>query len=74
MGGVYMNSHNASMQALRRELRTSIGDRNKLSKLHSLVTDNINQAYGEEKEALLKFRQEIKDALNCRVLDRWGTN
>lgn len=69
-----MNSHKASILALRRELRTSIGDRTKLSKLHTVVTDMLNQAYGEEKTALLEFRQEIKDALNCRVLDRWGTN
>jgi len=69
-----MNSINASLLSLRRELRTSIGDRGKLSKLHSIVTDMLNQAYGEEKEALHKFRQEVKDALNCRVLDRWGSN
>jgi hypothetical protein len=63
-----------SIQALRRELRASIGDRNKLVKLHSTVTESINQSYGEEKEALIALRQELKDALNCRVLDRWGSN
>jgi hypothetical protein len=73
MGGGYMNSHNTSIQALRRELRAAMGDRNKLSKLHTIVTDNINNSYGEEKTVLLKFRQEIKDALNCRVLDNWGS-
>ena len=69
-----MNSHNASILALRRELRASMGDRNKLSKLHSVVTENINKTYGEEKEHLLNFRKEVKDALNCRVLDSWGVN
>jgi hypothetical protein len=58
-----------SIPLLRRELRASMGDRNKLSKLHSVLTDNINNAYGEEKQMLLKFRQEVKDVLNCRLLD-----
>lgn len=56
---------------LRRELRASMGDRNKLSKLHSVLTDTINSSYGEEKQLLLNFRQEVKDALNCRLLDTW---
>ena len=46
-----------------------MGDRGKLSKLHSALTDNINNSYGEEKQMLLKFRQEVKDALSCRLLD-----
>jgi len=62
-----MKSATISIQVLRRELRNAIGDRNKLSKLHSVVTESINNTYGEEKEILVKFRQEIKDALNCRV-------
>ena len=48
-----------------------MGDRNKLCKLHSVLTDNINSSFGEEKQILLKFRQEVKDALNCRLLDTW---
>jgi nitrate/nitrite-specific signal transduction histidine kinase len=67
-----MNTLNRTIQALRRELRASMDDRSKLSKLHATVTDSINQAYGEEKELLVKFRQEVKDALNCRTLDPWG--
>lgn len=67
-----MSSNNISILALRRELRSSMGDRSKLSKLHSVVTEAVNDSYGEEKELLLSFRQEIKDALNCRVLDQWG--
>lgn len=46
-----------------------MGDRNKLSKLHSILTDNINTSYGEEKQMLIAFRQEVKDALSCRLLD-----
>lgn len=69
-----MTTLNMTIKALRRELRACIGDRKKLSALHSDVTDRINQAYGEEKLLLTDFRQEVKDALNCRVLDRWGSN
>jgi len=69
-----MTSHNKTIQALRRELRAAMGDRKKLSTLHSDITEKINHAYGEEKVLLLEFRQEVKDALSCRVLDKWGTN
>jgi len=68
-----MSPHNTSIPAFRRELRASMGDRSKLSKLHSVVTEAVNSAYGEEKELLLAFRKEVKDALNCRVPDSWGT-
>ncbi|MDD5287167.1 MAG: hypothetical protein PHD54_15060 [Desulfuromonadaceae bacterium] len=56
-----------SIPALRRELRSAMSDRKKLTKLHSIVTESINDSYGEEKEILLKFRQEVKDALNCHL-------
>lgn len=69
-----MTSLKITMQALRRELRACMGDRKKLSTLHSAVTEKIGHAYGEEKVLLLEFRQEVKDALNCRILDKWGTN
>lgn len=69
-----MTSLKMTILALRRELRASMGDRKKLSSLHSVVTEEINRAYGEEKALLLELRQEVKDALNCRVLDKWGTN
>jgi BMFP domain-containing protein YqiC len=64
-----MTTRTTSILAFRRELRASMGDRNKLSKLHSVVTESINNAYGEEKEIYIKFRQEVKDALNCRLFD-----
>lgn len=69
-----MTSLKITIQALRRELRAAMGDRKKLSALHSDVTEKISHSYGEEREFLLSFRQEVKDALNCRVLDKWGTN
>ena len=68
-----MSSPNTPLQELRRELRGSVGDRSRLSKLHSVVTEAVNNAYGEEKELLVSFRQEVKDALNCRVPGSWGT-
>ena len=64
-----MASANITVTNLRKQLRDSMGDRDKLSKLHSVLTDSINNSYGEEKQMLLKFRQEVKDALSCRVLD-----
>jgi len=64
-----MASTNLAVTNLRRQLRDSMGDREKLSKLHSVLTDSINNSYGEEKQMLLKFRQEVKDALSCRLLD-----
>lgn len=66
-----MGTSTLSIMNLRRELRSSMGDRSKLSRLHSVVTDTINSSYGEEKRMLLEFRQEVKDALNCRLLDTW---
>lgn len=64
-----MKTSTVSILNLRKELRASMGDRSRLSKLHSVVTDSINGAYGEEKQILVTFRQEVKDALNCRLLD-----
>ena len=61
----------STIKMYRRELQNSMGDRNKLSKLHSVITESINNSYGEEKEILIKFRQEVKDALNCRVPTQW---
>ena len=56
----------AMIQGLRRELRDSIEDRNKLLQLHSTVTDKINNSFGEEKGALVAFRNELKDVLNSQ--------
>lgn len=64
-----MKTSTVSILSLRKELRASMGDRSRLSKLHSVVTDSINDSYGEEKQVLVTFRQEVKDALNCRLFD-----
>lgn len=66
-----MISNTISIPILRRELRASMEDRNKLSQLHSVVTERINAAYGEEKELLRNFRQEVKDALSCSAPNNW---
>lgn len=66
-----MSTSMQSTAELRRELRSSMDDRNKLSTLHSIITDSINRSYGEEKAELIKFRQEVKNALNCRVPGKW---
>lgn len=64
-----MTSRTISTQVFLEELKAANGDRNKLSKLHSVVTESINNSYGEEKLILTKFRQKVKDALNCHLLN-----
>ncbi len=66
-----MSTAATSAEELRKELRAAMGDRSRLTQLHSVVTESINRSYGEEKKWLLTFRQEIKDALECRVLNQW---
>ena len=56
--------NNDMLIELRRKMRSSINDRNALLKLHSLITDNINNGYGEEKAALVELRLELKNLLN----------
>lgn len=62
-----MTTRTISIEVLRQELKRSVGDTDKLSELHSVVTESINNAYGPEREMLRNFRQEVKDALNSRV-------
>lgn len=64
-----MTTRTISIQVLRRDLKDSMGDRSRLIKLHSVVTESINNTFGEEKEMLVKFRQEVKDSLNCRLFE-----
>lgn len=54
----------AKIQELRTRMRNSLDDRNRLLQLHSLITDDIKNSYGEEKVALVAFRAELKDLLN----------
>jgi HD-GYP domain-containing protein (c-di-GMP phosphodiesterase class II) len=58
-----VSSNNASVDEFTKKLRSSTGDRKKLLKLHSEVTDRINDAYGEEKEALIAFKGELRNFL-----------
>jgi len=62
-----MKPHDKVIHELRKELRAAMGDHDRLSKLHVLVTEKINHVdtFGEGKESLSRFRQEIRDALNC---------
>lgn len=64
-----MMSDSRSLQELRRELRASIGNRDRLAVLNSRVTALINHkdTYGEEKTALQRFRQEVREVLSCRT-------
>lgn len=64
-----MTTRTISIQVFRRDLKDSMGDRSRLIKLHSVVTESINNTFGEEKEMLVKFRQEVKDSLNCRFFE-----
>jgi len=66
-----MSDLDIMIQALRAEFRSVMGDRSKLSKLHAKITDSINNSYGVERQQLTKLKQEVKDALNSRVLDNW---
>jgi len=66
-----MASQTIPIQIFRRELKDSMGDRAKLSKLHSVITESINNSYGEEKALLTRMRQEVKDALSCRLSTPW---
>ena len=53
----------AEIRELRKQLRSPHADRNKLVKMHSILTDNINSAFGEEKAALVELRTELKNLL-----------
>lgn len=60
-----------TIKYLRSELKASMGDRNRLTKLHSVITECINRSYGDEQEMLVEFRREVNNAINCRLLDKW---
>jgi len=54
---------------LRQELRNSVGDYNRLSKLHAAITKALNDSYGVEKQMLMQLRLEVRELLKCRVPD-----
>ncbi len=60
---IVTDNSTASVEEYTKKLRRSAGDRKKLLRLHSEVTDHINEAFGKEKENLIAFRKELKDFL-----------
>ncbi|MDR3581165.1 MAG: HD domain-containing phosphohydrolase [Oryzomonas sp.] len=53
----------AEIRELRNQMRNPKADRNKLIKMHSIITDNINNTFGEERAALTELRTELKNLL-----------
>jgi HD-GYP domain-containing protein (c-di-GMP phosphodiesterase class II) len=53
----------AEIREMRKLMRSPNVDRNKLVKMHSTITDNINNTYGEERAALSELRTELKNLL-----------
>ncbi|MGD0585274.1 MAG: HD domain-containing phosphohydrolase [Oryzomonas sp.] len=53
----------AEIRELRKQMRSPNADRNSLVKMHSVITDNINNTYGEERAALIELRTELKNLL-----------
>ena len=64
-----MRTELCNIHQLRRELRAAADDHDRLSKLHTVVTNLVNHkdAYGEEKQILVEFRQEIRTLLRCKL-------
>lgn len=62
-----MAATSISVAGLRQELRNSVGDYNRLSKLHAVITNALNDSYGEEKQMLTQLRLEVRELLRCRV-------
>jgi len=53
----------AEIRELRRQMRSPQADRDELLKMHSIITDNINKTFGEEKAAFVELRTELKNLL-----------
>jgi|GEM_PF-302430 len=53
----------SEIRELRRQMRNPNVDRNKLVRMHSIITDNINNSFGEERMALTELRTEVKNLL-----------
>lgn len=58
------NVDTTKIQEFRKRMRDYSDDRNRLLQLHSVLTDDIKNSYGEEKANLIAFRSELKDLLN----------
>jgi len=59
----------AEIRELKKQMRSPNADRNKLIKMHSVITDNINSTYGEERAALMELRTELKNLLRSLFSD-----
>ncbi|KAB0664027.1 HD domain-containing protein [Oryzomonas japonica] len=64
----------AEIRELKKQMRSPNADRNKLVKIHSIVTDNINSTYGEERAALTELRTELKNLLKSLFSETGGSN
>ncbi|GFE62820.1 HD-GYP domain-containing protein [Geobacter sp. AOG2] len=53
----------AEIREMRKQMRNPNVDRNKLVRMHSIITDNINNSFGEERLALTELRTELKNLL-----------
>lgn len=53
----------AEIRELRKLMRSPNADRNKLVRMHSILTDNINSTFGEERAALTALRTDLKNLL-----------
>lgn len=62
----------AEIRELKKMMRSPNADRNKLIKMHSIITDNINSTYGEERAALVELRTELKNLLKSLFSDVSG--
>jgi len=59
----------AAVREMKRHIRNAGSDRTKLVSLHSILTDSIQNSYGEEKVALSDLRIELKNLLNSLFND-----
>jgi len=53
----------AEIRELKKQIRSPHTDRNKLVKMHSIITDDINNTFGEERASLVELRMELKNLL-----------
>lgn len=60
------------IRELRRQMRNPNVDRNKLVRMHSIITDNINNSFGEERMALTELRTEVKNLLKSLFAEEAG--
>ncbi|QEM67527.1 HD domain-containing protein [Geobacter sp. FeAm09] len=62
----------AEIRELKKLMRSPNADRTRLVKMHSIITDNINSTYGEERAALMELRSELKNLLKSLFSEAAG--